>query len=43
MRNIFVIAERELKTYFISPIAYVVLTIFIFLSGLLFYSAARMR
>jgi len=36
MRNIFVIAERELKTYFISPVAYVVLTIFIFLSGLFF-------
>jgi ABC-2 type transport system permease protein len=36
MRNIFVIAEREFKTYFISPIAYVVLTIFIFLSGFFF-------
>jgi ABC-2 type transport system permease protein len=37
MRNIFVIAGRELRTYFVSPIAYVVLTIFTFLSGLLFY------
>ena len=36
MRNILVIAERELKTYFISPVAYVVLTIFIFLSGMFF-------
>lgn len=36
MRNILVIAERDLKTYFISPVAYVVLTIFIFLSGLFF-------
>jgi ABC-2 type transport system permease protein len=36
MRNIFVIAERELKTYFISPIAYVVLTIFTFFSGAIF-------
>jgi ABC-2 type transport system permease protein len=36
MRSIFVIAERELKTYFSSPIAYVVLTIFIFLTGLVF-------
>ena len=36
MRNIFVIAQRELKTYFISPVAYVVLTIFTFISGLLF-------
>lgn len=37
MRNILVIAGRELRTYFVSPIAYVVLTIFTFLSGLLFY------
>ena len=36
MRNIFVIAERELKAYFISPIAYVVLTIFTFFSGAIF-------
>jgi ABC-2 type transport system permease protein len=36
MRNIFVIAEREFKAYFISPIAYVVLTIFILLSGFFF-------
>jgi ABC-2 type transport system permease protein len=36
MRNIFVIAERDFKSYFISPIAYVVLTIFILLSGFFF-------
>jgi ABC-2 type transport system permease protein len=36
MRSIFVIAERELKSYFSSPVAYVVLTIFIFLTGLAF-------
>ena len=36
MRNIFAIVERELRTYFISPVAYVVLTIFVFLSGLFF-------
>jgi ABC-2 type transport system permease protein len=36
MRNIFVIAERDFKTYFASPIAYVVLAIFVFLSGLFF-------
>jgi ABC-2 type transport system permease protein len=36
MRNIFVIAEREFKAYFTSPIAYVVLTIFVFLSGVFF-------
>ena len=36
MRNIWVIAQRELKAYFISPVAYVVLTIFTFLSGMFF-------
>jgi ABC-2 type transport system permease protein len=36
MRNIFAIAERELRTYFVSPIAYVVLTMFVFLSGVFF-------
>jgi ABC-2 type transport system permease protein len=36
MRNILVIAEREFKNYFTSPIAYVVLTIFILLSGFFF-------
>lgn len=36
MRNIFAIVERELRAYFNSPIAYVVLTIFVFLSGLFF-------
>ena len=36
MRNVIAIVERELRTYFISPVAYVVLTIFVFLSGLFF-------
>src|SRR2546430_1474459 len=31
MRNILAIIERELRAYFTSPIAYVVLTIFVFL------------
>ena len=38
MRNILAIIQRELGAYFISPVAYVVLTIFVFLSGLFFRS-----
>ena len=36
MRNIIAIVERELRAYFNSPVAYVVLTIFVFLAGLFF-------
>src|SRR5215470_6472297 len=36
MRNVLAIVERELRAYFISPVAYVVLAIFAFLSGLFF-------
>src|SRR5262245_18129159 len=38
MRNILAIIERELRAYFNSPIAYVVLTIFVFLSGIFYRS-----
>ena len=38
MQNIAAIWQREMKSYFVSPIAYVVLTVFIFLSGYFFYS-----
>lgn len=36
MRNILAIIERELRAYFTSPVAYVVLAIFVFLSGVFF-------
>ena len=36
MRNIFAIIERELRAYFNSPIAYVTLTGFLLLSGIVF-------
>jgi len=38
MRNVLALVERELRAYFSSPIAYVVLTIFVFLSGIFFRS-----
>jgi ABC-2 type transport system permease protein len=37
MRNILAIWQREMKSYFVSPIAYVVLTIFLLVSGIFFY------
>jgi ABC-2 type transport system permease protein len=36
MHNILAIWQREMKSYFVSPIAYVVLTVFLFLVGLFF-------
>ena len=38
MQNIVAIWQREMKSYFVSPIAYVVLTVFLFLSGFFFFS-----
>jgi len=38
MQNILSIWQREIKSYFVSPIAYVVLTVFLFLSGFFFFS-----
>ncbi len=36
MRTALVIAERELKSYFVSPIAYVITALFLLISGYLF-------
>jgi ABC-2 type transport system permease protein len=37
MRNILAIWQRELKSYFVSPIAYAVLTVFLLISGVVFF------
>lgn len=41
MRNIWTIARREYKLYFISPIAYVVAFLFMLILGWFFYSGMR--
>jgi ABC-2 type transport system permease protein len=38
MKNLWIIARKELRTYFTSPIAYVVMTVFMVLVGFFFYS-----
>jgi ABC-2 type transport system permease protein len=38
MHNTIAIWQREMRAYFVSPIAYVVLTVFLLLSGVFFYS-----
>jgi ABC-2 type transport system permease protein len=37
MQNILAIWQREMKSYFVSPIAYVALTFYLFFTGLIFY------
>ncbi len=37
MRNIWAVATRELRSYFLSPVAYLVAAFFVFGSGLLFW------
>jgi ABC-2 type transport system permease protein len=37
MQNILAIWQREMKSYFVSPVAYVILTIFLVLAGLFFF------
>ena len=38
MRNFYLIFKKEFKSYFSSPIAYVVITMFLILSGYFFYN-----
>lgn len=38
MRNVFTIAGRELRSYFTSPVAYVLLSVFLALAGYFFYA-----
>ena len=38
MRNIFTILAREMKTYFVSPIAYIVIAVFLLVTGWFFFS-----
>ena len=38
MKNILTIAKKEVQTYFTSPIAYIVIAVFLVLTGFFFYS-----
>ncbi|MBE9502720.1 MAG: ABC transporter permease subunit [Proteobacteria bacterium] len=38
MRNCYLIAKKELQSYFTSPVAYVVITIFLIITGYFFYN-----
>jgi ABC-2 type transport system permease protein len=41
MKNIWIICQKELRSYFASPIAYAVMALFALLFGLVFFSATR--
>ncbi|MBI5096416.1 MAG: ABC transporter permease, partial [Nitrospirae bacterium] len=38
MRNFYLIFKKELRSYFLSPVAYVVICIFLVLAGYFFYT-----
>src|SRR5207248_72198 len=39
MRNIFIICRKELGSYFVSPVAYLLLTMFALIFGFFFWNA----
>ena len=41
MKNALTIAGKELQTYFVQPVAYVVMTVFLLLSGFFFFALLR--
>ena len=41
MRKVFALVQRELLAYFSSPLAYVVLTAFLFINGYVFWLITR--
>jgi ABC-2 type transport system permease protein len=41
MKNVFLVCQKELKSYFASPIAYAVMAIFGLIFGWVFYNASR--
>jgi ABC-type transport system involved in multi-copper enzyme maturation permease subunit len=43
VRNVFAIAGKDLRSYFVSPIAYVVLTGFLLLGGWFFFNLLALQ
>jgi len=43
MRNVFTICGREVKAYFTSPIAYLLMGLFGLITGFMFYSATPLH
>jgi ABC-2 type transport system permease protein len=41
LKNAFTIADKELQSYFVQPVAYVVMTVFVLLSGFFFFALLR--
>ncbi len=41
MRNVLAVAERELRSYFLSPVAYAVMALFLLLAGYLFFGGVN--